>query len=61
MGERHYNSDVFSPWDLETARNTPFITQVHHLVNLHTPLGRDLDRTSSQGADKRVRRLGRNG
>jgi hypothetical protein len=39
MGERNHNSGVFWPWDLETTPNTPFITQVQHLFNLHTLLG----------------------
>ena len=42
-----HQSGVFLPWDLETTPNTPFIAQVHHLFNLHTPLGRDVDRTGA--------------
>ena len=60
MGERHHHSGVGVTWDRETTPNTPFIAQVQHLLNLHTPLRREFDRTFTQGASQRVRRLGGN-
>ena len=48
MRKRHHHSGVFLPWDLESTPNTPFIAQVHHVFNLHTPLGRDIDRTGAE-------------